>query len=390
MQVLKMEQKIKNILFRICFTVMLLPFLQLCTNAIDSAGLFGDYTNSPDVIFTWAKWWNGSYQQGKSAYVNDQGGFRRDLVRTNNQVDYWLFKKLHCNSVVLGKNQNLYQPDYINAYYGRDFIGKDSALHQMIKLKAIQDTLSRLGKTLILAYSPCKAFFYPDDYPDELKGPHIAPTNYQTFLHLADSLKLNQVDFNAWFVHMKETSKEVLYPRQGIHWSVYGALLAADSLTRYIEQLRQIKMQHMALNNLRHSSRSEDTDEDVFKALNLIFPIYTDNFTYPEIVFKEDSTRTKPKVIYIGDSFCINWIHDNYMQFSNTNWEFWFYFHQVINQDNRDKSENWIPMNSYDWKNKIKNADCIVIMYTSHNLHELGNGFIEQSYDYFYPVKNCR
>jgi hypothetical protein len=382
-----MEQKTKKILFLICFSVMLLPFLQLCTNIVESAGLYGDYTNSPDVNFSWAKWWDGSYQQGKAAYVNDQGGFRRDLVRANNQVDYWLFKKLHCNSVVLGKNNCLYQPDYINAYYGRDFIGKDSALHQIMKLKAIQDTLARMGKTLVLAYSPCKAFYYPDDFPDDLKCTKAGPTNYQTFLQLADSLHLNQIDFNAWFLKIKQTSKDVLYPREGIHWSVYGALLAADSLTRYMEQLRHTKMQHMGWTSLRHSSRSEDTDEDVFKALNLIFPIYTDTFTYPEMVFKEDSTRTKPKVIYIGDSFCINWIHDNYMQFSNTNWEFWFYFHQIINQNNRDNPDGWIPINNYDWIGKIKSTDCIVIMYTSHNLHQLGNGFIEQAYAYFYPER---
>lgn len=382
-----MEQKTKKILFLICLVIMLMPFLQLCFDVISSAGLYGDYTNSPDIAFTWAKWWDGSYQRGKSDYLNDQGGFRRDLVRSNNQVDFSLFRKLHCNSVVLGKNNCLYQPDYINAFYGRDYIGHDSALHQFIKLKAIQDTFARMGKSLIIAWSPCKAFFYPDDYPDDLKGPHVAPTNYSTFLHLADSLHLNQIDFNAWILGLKKTSKELLYPKQGIHWSVYASLLAADSLTRYTEQLRHIQMPHMTWTIEKHTTKAEYTDDDVFRALNLIFPVTSETFTYPEVVFKDDATKTKPKVIYIGDSFCINWIHNNYMQFSNTNWEFWFYFHQVINQENRDSPDQWISVSNYDWVNKMKNADCIVMMYTSHNLHELGNGFIDKTYDYFYPGK---
>ena len=364
-----------------------MPFLQLCLDIVTSAGLYGDYTNSPDVTFTWGTWWDGSYQQGKAAYLNDQGGFRRDLVRANNQVDYWLFKKLHCNSVVLGKNGCLYQPDYINAWYGRDFVGYDSALHTFTRLKAIQDTLAKLGKSLIVIHTPCKAFFYPDDYPDDLKGPHKAPSNFERFVHLADSLKVNQIDFNTWFTGMKNTSNGLLYPRQGIHWSVYGGLLAADSLTRYMEQLRHIHMLHMTWAGEKKSTKAEDTDDDVFKALNLVFPILTETFTYPQIEYKEDSTKTKPKVIYIGDSFCINWIHNNYMQYSNNNWEFWFYFHQVMNQDNRDSPEKWIPVDNYDWLGQIKKSDCIVIMYTSHNLHELGNGFIEKTFNYFYPAK---
>ena len=186
---------------------------------------------------------------------------------------------------------------------------------------------------------------------------------------------------------MRKTTKELLYPYQGIHWSLYGAALAGDSLTRYVEQLRNIQMPHMKWNALTHTDRAQDTDDDVYKALNLICPIVKERFTYPSIEFNEDATKTKPKAIYIGDSFIITWIHDNYLQFSNTDWELWFYFHKVINQNNRDQSDNWVPMAQYKWQDKLKNTDIIVIMYTSHNLHEIGNGFIEQTYNYFYPSK---
>ena len=382
-----MQQRVKSILFRFFLIILLFPFLQMCLGMFSGLGLYGDFTFSPDVPFSWAKWWDGSYQQGKASYLNDQGGFRADLVRINNQVDYWLFDLLHCNSVVMGKNGCLFQPDYINAYYGRDYVGYDKARATFGKIKAIQDTLARLGKTLIVVHSPCKAYYYPSLFPDELAGKQVAPSNFETYVRLADSMKVNQVNFNTWFTDMRKSTTELLYPYQGIHWSVYGADLAADSLSRYIEQIRHIQMPHMEWNSLKHTEKAEDTDDDVYKALNLINPIIKETFTYPAVEFKEDATKTRPKVIYIGDSFIVNWIHNNYLQFSNTDWELWFYFHKVINQNNRAQPDNWIPMDNYDWLNKVKNSDVIVLMYTSHNLHEIGNGFIEKTYDYFYPAK---
>jgi hypothetical protein len=381
-----MEDKRKRVLFIAFLTILLLPFIQKSLAIIDSGGLYGDYTVAPDMAFSWDKWWDGAYQHAKNEYLNDNGGFRVDMVHINNQVDYWLFKKLHSNSVVLGKNKVLYQADYITSKQGKDFIGHDSALYIMLKLKAIQDTMTRSGKTLILAFAPCKAFYYPNDYPANLDGPQLAPSNYTAFTHLADSLHINKIDFNAWLLAMKDTSKELLYSRQGIHWTVYGSLLAEDSLTRCIEGLRGIQMPHITWTNATHTSKARDTDDDINKALNLIIPVTTELFTYPDLIFNDDTTRKKPKVIYIGDSFIFTWVHNNYMNYTNADWEYYYYFRQVVNQGNKDTG-GWLPIENYDWQSKLKTMDCIVIMYTSHNLHALGNGFIEQAFNYYYPAK---
>lgn len=382
-----MRDKTKNWLFRFLLLLLMMPFFQGGLRMVTTLRLWGDFTNAPDVYFSWNDWWSGTYQQQKNNYFNDQVGFRQDLVRINNQVDYSLFKKLHSNSVVLGSNQCLYQKDYINAYYGRDFVGADKILTVLIKLKAVQDTLTKLGKTVILAHAPCKAFFYPDDFPDDLKGPHVAPSNYQAYVRIADSLGINQIDYNSWFLSMKDRRKELLYSKQGIHWTVYGSLLAADSLISYVEKKRNIHMPHIYWTKTDTSSRARETDDDIYKALNLILPITRETFTYPDVKFSDDSTKTKPKVIYIGDSFISNFIHDRLMEHTNSDWEYWFYFNVVAYQNSGDDPATWRHIEDYDWMDKIKHTDCILIMYTSHNLFQLGNGFIERTYDYFYPAK---
>ncbi len=375
-----MENKIKPLLFWLVFVLMISPVIQKHFVVFAPAKLNGEYKEAENPPFLPGKWWDGSFQIKKDNYFNDQCGFRANMVKLNNQLDFWLFKKLHATDVVLGQHQNLYLKAYIDAYFGKDFVGNAKAVSILTKLKAIQDTLAHLGKTLILAYAPGKAYFYPSDFPENLQGPAVAPSNYETYLRIADSLKINQVDFNAWFVSMSGNSKDLLYARQGNHWTTYGSLLAADSLTKYIEKKRNIQLPHIALSNVNTSSGARDKDDDLYKLLNLSYPIVSENFTYPDVNYVSDTTKSKPAAIYIGDSFVFTLLHDDYMHQTNSNWEVWYYFATVINQD------EWRSIEGYDWAGNMKKADYLVLLYSPHNLSKLGNGFIENAYDYFYPA----
>src|SRR6478609_5160143 len=75
--------------------------------------------------FNFESWFNGEYQEQVEKYVNESFGFRSFFVRINNQIDYSLYNKLHASAVVMGKEQCLYEIDYIRAYCGTDFVGKD-------------------------------------------------------------------------------------------------------------------------------------------------------------------------------------------------------------------------------------------------------------------------
>ena len=64
--------------------------------------------------------------------------------------------------------------------------------------------------------------------------------------------------------------------------------------------------------------------------------------------------------------------------------EYWSYFNSAHDL----KSNAWSMMSNYDWKSAISRSDFLVIEYTSFNFGNfgnLGNGFIEQAYDYYYP-----
>jgi len=267
-----MNNKTKKWILCFIFIVLALPGLNHKLQFIKSGPLNGSFRAIVDTDFAVGDWIRGTYQRRKELYLNDETGFRPDLVRLNNQVDYSFFDKCHANWTIKGKDGYLFQIPYINAYYGLDYCGYPSILDRAKKIKAIQDTFRRLGKSLILAYLPSKASSYPEYFPDDRVEPNIGPTNYQSFRHVCDSLGINQVDMNAWFVQMKNKSKEPLFTKQGIHWSEYGAILGGDSLIKYIEKLRNIHILHPRWSRTEHTDKLRDGDDDIAQELNLIFP----------------------------------------------------------------------------------------------------------------------
>ncbi len=373
----------KKWLLSFAFVVLVLPFVQQCFPFITSGELSGDFTNAPDVEFSWAKWIDGSYQKGKADFCNDHLGFRPDLLRLNNQIDFSLFGECHAVWTLLGTHQCLFQAPYIEAYYGRDFVGYKSILERSIKLKAIQDTLARLGKSLVLVYAPNKARFFPEYFPENRMHEQKTVTNYEEYRRLGDSLGINQIDMNAWFVSMKNKSKELLFAKQGIHWTVYGEILAGDSLTRYIERTRHIHVPHPDWSQIEHSTEPRSGDDDVERGLNLIFPITTETFGYPVIKDVPDSGFKKPNVIYVGDSYAFKMLIFGIPGRMNGNCEYWGYFNDV-----HGINGTWATyIKDYDWKGAIDKNDCVALVYTEFNLRDLGSGFIDAAYDRYYPHK---
>jgi len=380
-----MGNKEKNGLLIFLLVFLLLPLLQKNLPFVDYGGLNGNFKAANDSEFTLRQWFNRSYWDNESQYINDNMGFRPDLIRLNNQIDYSLFDKIHSAWKLMGENSCIFQDTYIYAYLGQDFQGYSYLLEKVRKLKAIQDTLAKVGKSLILVDAPSKASYYPENFPSEFKDVQRGATNAATYNRICDSLGLNLVDLDTWLVSLKNKSTELLYPKQGFHWSEYAALLGADTLTRYIEKLRNIKMIHARWTKIVHTSKPRLNDNDIARSMNLMFPLANELFSYPDVTYPQDKSAVKPKTIYVGDSFLFQWIDDGIMDHTNSNWQIWYYNMNVINNEFNRQTDHMLQ-DDFRFE-QIDNADCIVIMFTAPNLRDLGRGFIEQTYDHFYPGK---
>jgi len=366
-------------LFYFVFAVMFLPMTEQNLPFVKSGKLKGGFREACDSPFSIFNWMGGTFREQNEKHLNDVMGFRADIVRVNNQIDFSLFDICHAGWTVKGKDNYLFQYPYINAYYGSDFIGYATILENSIKLKAIQDTLSHLGKSLILVYAASKASSYPEYFPDDRRQ-RQGPTNYGTYRHVCDSLGVNQVDMDAWFVAMKGKSKEPIFSKQGIHWTTYGAVLAGDSLLRYMEQLTHIPVRHPDWSQMEHTDKLRGGDDDIAQELNLIFPVVKETLAYPVIRDVPDSGR-KINAIYIGDSYCHKMVEFGIVYKMNGQCEFWRYFDEMHDIN----GHKFTYIKDYNWTAAIDRSDCVVLVYTLFNLTDLGNGFISKAYDHYFP-----
>lgn len=374
----------KGWIFLFLFLVLCAPLLQQQLKLVDSGKLGGAIRSTSNPSFSWKGWWNDSFQMQKNDYLNDSMGFRQDFVRINNQIDYSLFEKAHANGVVIGKDKFLYEDGYIKTYCGEGYPGDSGIRVRLLKLKALQDTFSKMGKQLVVAFAPSKARFYPEYFPNNMECDGQHPNLYTTHIRLCDSLGIRYINFNAWFVSMRSTSKNLLFSRQGIHWTTFGSLLAADSLMRYLEQSRHTTMSHPAWTSVHYTNLPTDNDKDIIKGLNLIFPIKKDVFSYPADLHYT-AGKTKPNTIFVGDSFIWTWMYQNFPHNISNTWEFWYYYKEVFLSAKDGQERPNTRVSEHDCKAAIRDADCIIILNTEVNLSQLGNGFIEATYDLYFP-----
>jgi hypothetical protein len=368
-----------KILLSILLALFVLHFTQYQFHWIKLKPLDGYYKSAEKNKFSGKDWLSGSYQEAQDKYLTDHFGFRSFFIRLNHQWRFSLFNKAKTAWVTVGKENYLYEENYIKAWYGTDFIGEDSIAQRMYQLKMLQDTLDQLGKKIILVFAPGKGFYYPEYIPDDYRKER-GMTNIDVYRQSVEKWDMNCIDFHRYFIDNKEIDTYPLYPQYGIHWSFYAMCLAADSMIGYIEKLKNIEMNHIYWEKISISQPKYE-DCDISKSMNLLFQPRTFDMAYPEIKLEFNPKKTKPSLLVIADSFY--WGIYN-MGWSNlfTNDRFWFY-----NKEIYPKYDDVSSTEDVNLKDEIMKNDIFIILSTDANLPNLGWGFIENAYHIFFETK---
>ncbi len=369
-----------KILFVTLMVVLFTPLFQQLTRVVNETPLRGAIKKAEEPLFSWDDWFNGSYQKAAEKYLNTKFGFRNAMVRVNNQLYYSLFNKAKANGVVIGKKKYLYEYSYIDAYYGTDFLGTDTIHRMFMKLKALQDTLDKQGKTLLLVLAPGKATFFPEYIPDRYKREKTR-TNLEEYVKQSTLYGIHYLNFSKWFVAMKDTARYPLYPKTGIHWSYYGMSLAADSMVKTLEHLRKTDLPDIIVKKIEVSRTLRDPDRDIEKGMNLIFPL--PNFPMPYPVLEVDTAgKTRPNALVIADSYYWQMFNEKLPHRLFNHHEFWFYNRQIFPK--RKDGVQWA--NELDLTQELPKQDIIILLCTEPVLKRLFWGFVDDAYDvYFRP-----
>jgi len=357
-------------------TLFVFQFTQYQFKWIKLNPLNGYYLDATKIKFTWKDWFSTTYQEKQDKYLNDHFGFRTSFVQINHQLRFSLFNKVKTAWVTVGKENYLYEFNYIKAVYGVDFIGYDSIATRMQKLKSVQESFRKLDKNLIVVLALGKGSFYPEYIPDNYYE-RSEPTNLEIYRKYIAEYDIEHIDFHRYFINLKEKAQYPLYPQYGIHWSHYTMCLVLDSLVNYIEKVRNIEMPHVYWDTII-MAQPRYPDNDISKAMNLLFPPKSFPMAYPDLKFESSAGKTKPAVLSIADSF-YGGIFEIGLDSLFTNHQFWYY--------NRDIYPNckykWLCTYEVNYFEEIFKNDVIILLGTDATLPEFGWGFIEKMYDYF-------
>lgn len=362
------SNKLKASILGLLLFLMWVPMLQDNLHVFKGGGLHGSFTQPSDIVFDFKVWFDGSYTTKKEEYLSNAFGLRPDFVRIYNQLKFWFFKTSVNENVTIGKENYLYECNYISEYFGSNFVGKPKIDSTVTLLKELQDTLAARGIFLYTVFAPGKGSFYPEYIPEDAHKPMQANTNYATYIELCKKKGVNFVDFRAWFLAMKDTATYRLYPRCGVHWSIYGDYIAFDSMVHYVEAQTGKDLPDLKLDSVQLDTKPRKRDYDAGDGLNIISRLSRDTLAYPFFSVKWQG-KDQMSCLTVGDSY--------YWEMADTTApavfrevDFWYYFQDFWSYHGRTASKE-------NLKNDLCNYKVVCLLYTDASLAGFGNNFIQ-------------
>lgn len=361
-----------------------LPLLVSFVKSDNKPNLVGLVISDEKPKFSWADWFNGSYQEEMEDYNNDHWAFKEKMVRLNNQFYYTVFNQIRVNNFVIGKEDYVFSENYIFSAFGDDVMEEKKVSSLLEKAKVVQDTLKKKGIDLLLVFAPgkgagCKEYV-EDKYVHEVKN-----TNHNLFASNSKRLGLNYLDLYDYFGKLKEKSPYPLFPKFGHHWSYYGECLAVDTIIKHIEKLHLCDLPAMVWDTIEVVDTARSRDADVLKSMNLFSnPPQNMKLAYPMIQFENDSLKNTTKVLTVSDSYWYGPVYMGVAQNCFAKGEFWYYYNRVVPMRSAgEKTEVW----QLDLKTEIESNQVIMLLYSDGNLSSFGSNFIEDAYELYTSPK---
>jgi hypothetical protein len=373
----------KKISWILVWVMLFLPMFQTATGMFRVRMVYGEYVVEKVPEFSLEKWLNNKWTSHFEQYVETHVGFRKFFIRLRNQVHYSLFN-VSTRGRLIGKEQYLYEKDYIRAMYGKDFRGTDSLALRSVKLKRIIHALNRQNTRVVVVIAPGKASYHPEYFTYHMVKEYDKqrPTNYAVYTALFDYLHIPYIDMRKWFLQMKDTTSMPLFPRMGVHWSVYGSLLAADSLLKYMEHQWGKPVGHISWNHIERSNNYRVSDGDLMELMNLLWDPPKDTMPYPVVQFHPVQKDVRPNVLAVGDSYYWNIMCDSVplKLFADSSY-YWFYNEKAYTSDLNMR----YYVTPHTLKKDIANRDFIILFTTEANLYRFPFGVLDPLYQLFYP-----
>lgn len=371
-----MRKRVLNTMLVLMFIVLLLPAIQQFANFPRIKSLKGAITIPKMPKLSLKGYLDASLQDSMDTFVENTIGYRPVLVRLHNQIQYSLFDTVNAKGVIFGKNDYLFEQNYIKALYGLDFVGFDKVQTDINETKFVNEWLIKHGKHLILVFAPGKATFFPEQVPDSYKPDSIHFTNNKVYIDSLSKYQIPLIDGNQYFKKIKDTSQFALFPKSGIHWSYYGIGLIFDSLLQKMEQVGGKRFIDFGMKNIEVSKKLQSPDQDLWEGLNVFSQPNDYAMPYPKFYFENPIKENMPKVIVVADSYYWQWFGSGYATRSFNSHDFWYYNAQIYPGNGGEA----IQRHNVDIISRVIETNFVIVLQTDANMDRFSFGFIHDLY----------
>lgn len=312
--------------------------------------------------FTPGAWLNRDFQNKFEKWFDYNNGARRIFIKINNQINYSLFNKTYIPSIVIGKENVLYEKNYIDEYYNTTSPRPKEEIEQLAKkIAKVQTLLKQRGIQFIVLITPSKAYTYPQYIPDYFASPPKLIHDYETGISLFDKLGINYVDGQRITLEKQNGVKYPLFCKGGTHWNYLGAYFTVEQVIKKIEVLSNRQIPNIVLQNVEIDNNPTGSDRDLASLLNTLF--VPDKYVTPHPVMKPEthSSDNRGNGVVVGGSF--NWIPIEIL-FNNQVFksiDFYYYYSSLFTYPKNELREKSFNLNKIDWDTDMLKKDTIIL-----------------------------
>lgn len=245
---------------------------------------------------------DGSYFAGMDTYVSDNLPGRNMMIKVRNQVMFSCFGKSPNSNILVGKNKNLFESNYLDEYMQISRQGSDEYLMEMKdKLLVLEERLNEKGIELMLFLTPSKARYYAEDIPEAYRkaGTRTEVCNHDRWVNILEESGLSYFDTIPYMDEYMEEGQDVFY-KTGTHWTNTVAAKVTREFAEYFEKDTGYNLPEFEV-YAEPTEYPEFPDADIFDTLNLFMKPY-DSYETSECIVTEEETDA-PNVFLRGGSF---------------------------------------------------------------------------------------
>jgi hypothetical protein len=303
------------------------------------------------------------------------------LVRTDNQLNLWIFGQLSSNydsAVVLGEANSLIERNYLGSFNKVPQANNDAARAVAQKLLALQQALLMHHVQFLLLLSPSKPGFMPELVPARFTVPDRSERRNMAELvvPLLKQYSVNYLDTHALLESESQRIATPMFTPGGTHWNEIAACIVTSALLNKSAELLKKQLLTLSCETRGIRARFAPDSTDLARLANIWFP---GRFKWrgPNVLRKVGSANAfRPAVLLEGSSFVFELMRnfEEVQPFSSFN--FYYYFNREYT---RLRKSHRLEQNLLDLRGAVLSRDLVVLEINEAMLEEVGHGFIEHT-----------